>query len=90
VCVKQGRVLTKDTSIFCDRERLAVVNSFRYLGVKLQMSGVAYMNHMKEKASLAIVAMNDIKEPSHISLKMAKKLFRWKITLVISYGLEVM
>jgi hypothetical protein len=87
---KGGKISTKDQSVFCEGERLALVNSFRYLGVTLQRSSVVYMHHVKERALLAIVAMNDIKEPSCISLETAMKLFKWKITPVISYGLDMM
>jgi hypothetical protein len=77
------------TKVCSGKERLALVNSFRYLGATLQPSGVAYTHHVKEKASLAIVDMNDIKE-SRISLETSMKLFKRKITKAISYGLGMM
>jgi hypothetical protein len=72
--------------MFCEGERLALVKSFRNLGVTLQTSGITYTHHLKEKVLLAIVVMNKIKEPSHISLEMTMKLSKWKITPVICAG----
>jgi hypothetical protein len=73
---KGGKISAKDQIALCEGERLALVNSSRYLGVTLQPSAVAYTHHVKEKALLATVTMNDIKEPPRISLETAMKLFR--------------
>jgi hypothetical protein len=54
---KGGEVSTKENSTFYEGEKAAIVNSFRYLGVTLQTSRVTYTDHVKEKASLPIVAM---------------------------------
>jgi hypothetical protein len=43
---------------------------------------------VKEKASLAIATINDIKEQSCISLETSMKLFKWKITPAVLCGLE--
>jgi hypothetical protein len=66
--------ISKGQQMFCVGKKLAMVNSFRYLGVILQTSRVTYTNHVKEKLSHVIVPMNNINSLSFLFLEMAMKL----------------
>ena len=68
---------------------LEVVNSYKYLCIKLQTQGTTFTEHIKDKAASAVKAMHDIKHLNKVSLETAMKLFNAKIAPIITYGLEL-
>ena len=55
----------------------------------MQTSGNTFNKHLKQKAIAAIAAMRDIRQIREISLHTAMKIFRAKITPIITYGIHI-
>jgi hypothetical protein len=77
------------TAVACEGDKLEMVSSFKYLGITVQTTGFTYTQHIKDRATAAIRAMQDIKNLNLLSLNTAMKLFGAKIMLILTYGLEL-
>jgi hypothetical protein len=58
--------------------------SFKYVGITVQIKGYTYIQHIKDKT------MQDIKKLNLLSLKKAMKFFNARITLILTYSVELM
>ncbi|PSN36095.1 hypothetical protein C0J52_13092 [Blattella germanica] len=86
---RKGRKRRKAEKIIFREEELTVMNSFKYLGITLQTTESIFGIHVKEKAGLAIRAINDINILQEIPLETAMKLFRTKIVPILTYGVHL-
>lgn len=84
-----GKLGNHEKDIFCAGERLEIQSAYKYLGITLQTLGVTFTTHLKERRTQALLAMNDIKNLPCLSLETAMKLFRLKITPIVTYGLAL-
>ena len=89
VCRRGGR-LTEEDQVTCNGQILKVTNSFRYLGVTIQVTVRAFVIHIKERLVAAVHTINEIRCQTDMSLVSAMKLFDAKIWPTCTYGLEIM
>ena len=85
---KGGKPAASDVILY-KREPLTVVPHFKYLGVTLQTRGNIYSLHVAERVAAATSALNCIPHFQKLSLTTALKLFKLKITPIMTYGLTI-
>lgn len=85
---RKGGRLAIDDNILHDKNKLEIVNSFKYLGVTLQTTG-SFRIHIKERTVAALKAIYDIQHIQKLSLKTAILLFNTKILPTLTYGLTL-
>ena len=85
---KGGKPAASDVILY-KREPLTVVPHFKYLGVTLQTRGNIYSLHVAERVTAATSALNCIPHFQKLSLTTALKLFKLKITPIMTYGLTI-
>jgi hypothetical protein len=77
-------------TFFYNGEALEIVKHFPYLGVIFQQTGSCFTQHITNRSSMAIFAMNSIKKPFSLSINTAIKLFDLKIAPTATYAIEVL
>lgn len=83
-----GRTSAKET-FTCDGAKINIVNKCKYLGVTMQTRGIVFTEHIRERTTAGILAINSIRHINQISIDTARILFRVKITPVVTYGMEL-
>ena len=86
---RKGGRLSANTGITYKGKKLNIVDSFKYLGLTFQTQGCVFARHIKERASAAIIAMNDIRCLSELGMETALRFFRLEITPIATYGFEI-
>lgn len=84
---KGGNVSRSDIFTY-GNEKLEIVNSYKYLGLTLQVTGKSFTKHIEERCSAAIKATYDIKKLEKLSTTTALRLFYIKIAPIVSYALK--
>ncbi|KAJ4440266.1 hypothetical protein ANN_08405 [Periplaneta americana] len=84
---KGGNVSRSDIFTYAN-EKLEIVNSYKYLGLTLQVTGKSFTKHIEERCSAAIKATYDIKKLEKLSTTTALRLFYIKIAPIVSYALK--
>ena len=84
---REGNVYKTDI-IFCGSEKLEIVNSYKYLGLTLQVRGKTFTKQIEGRCAAAIKAMFDIKMLHKLSIDTALRLFYIKIVPIGSYALK--
>ena len=82
---REGNVYKTDI-IFCGSEKLEIVNSYKYLGLTLQVRGKTFTKQIEGRCAAAIKAMFDIKMLHKLSIDTALRLFYIKIVPTVSYA----
>ncbi|KAJ4430930.1 hypothetical protein ANN_19523 [Periplaneta americana] len=86
---KHTAIETRESDIFTyGNEKLEIVNSYKYLGLTLQVTGKSFTKHIEERCSAAIKATYDIKKLEKLSTTTALRLFYIKIAPIVSYALK--
>lgn len=85
---KGGRLSSQDR-IYWDGKRLEFASTAKYLGVRLQTTGLTFTQHVEEASCKGIKSMYaDIGNPYLLSIGTAVKLFLIKAIPLLAYGLE--
>ena len=86
---RRGGPLGARDRFYWQGERLEIVPSAKYLGVRLQTSGLVFTSHIEEVVSRSLTTVYaDIGDPYGLSIETAIKLFELKLLPQVSYGLE--
>lgn len=86
---RQGGRAPASAEIFINKNKIAIVKDFKYLGITLQTSAKCFTKHVTEKATQAVRAMHEISYIRTLSLETAMELFRCKIMPILTYGIEI-
>lgn len=82
-----GRLAAAD-EILCNGQPLEFVNSFPYLGLRVQYTGTTYTEHITERITKSLASMYvDVRDVKKLSVNAALKLFALKAVPMMSYGL---
>ena len=77
--------------VYCDNERLEVVDTFIYLDFNLSSNASFYkaQKHLSEKASRALYSLKSLFESTHLGIQDKLKLFDALVSPIMNYGSEV-
>ena len=82
---RRGGHLPKEDYIVCGGNILTPKRQVTYLGITLQVSGMTFSVHIKERLAAAIRSISDIRLMHRMSLETAMKLFRTKVLPTLTY-----
>ena len=85
---RRGGRLPKEDYIVFGGHILTPKRQVTYLGITLQVSGMTFSVHIKERLADAIRSISDIRLIHRMSLETVMKLFRTKVLPRFTYGLE--
>jgi hypothetical protein len=86
---RKGGRLSKNDVLYCNGSKLEFVNMYKYLGIIMQPSGIAFGKHISERARLALLATFSITKLNLLSVHTALRLFDLKVAPVATYAINL-